>query len=43
MKEVLDGYAEGFELKWPNDIYWHNLKISGTLIETTVSGKGLGR
>ena len=43
LKEALDGYAEGFELKWPNDIYWHNLKISGTLIETTVSGKGLGR
>ena len=43
LKEALDGYAEGFELKWPNDIYWHNLKISGTLIETMVSGKGLGR
>lgn len=43
LKETLDGYAEGFELKWPNDIYWHHLKISGTLIETTVSGKGLGR
>ena len=43
LREALGGYAEGFELKWPNDIYWHNSKISGTLIETTVSGKGLGR
>ena len=43
LKETLDSYAKGFELKWPNDIYWHNSKISGTLIETTVSGKGLGR
>ena len=43
LKETLDSYAEGFELKWPNDIYWHDSKISGTLIETTVSGKGLGR
>ncbi len=26
-------------LKWPNDIYWRDRKISGTLIETTVSGR----
>ena len=41
IKEVLDSYSAGFTLKWPNDIYWHDYKISGTLIETTVSGKSL--
>ena len=29
-------------LKWPNDIYWKNKKLSGTLIETKLSGKKLG-
>lgn len=32
-----------FSLKWPNDIYWNDLKISGTLIETSVCGKTLQR
>ena len=36
IKEVLDSYAEGFSLKWPNDIYWHDNKLSGTLIETSL-------
>lgn len=39
IKEVLDTYTEGITVKWPNDIYWHDKKISGTLIETSVSGK----
>ena len=30
-------------LKWPNDIYWRDRKISGTLIETTVKGKRIDR
>ena len=30
-------------VKWPNDIYWHDRKISGTLIETTVTSQGMGR
>ena len=34
---ALKTYAEGFVLKWPNDVYWRNYKVSGTLIETTVS------
>ena len=39
VKEALDGYADGILLKWPNDIYWHDRKISGTLIETTLGGE----
>ena len=38
LKEALCRYADGFTPKWPNDIYWQNRKISGTLIETSVSG-----
>ena len=36
IKEALDCYADGFSLKWPNDIYWHDYKLSGTLIETSL-------
>ncbi len=39
VKDVLDYYAEGFSLKWPNDIYWHDSKISGTIIDTSISGR----
>ena len=28
-------------IKWPNDIYWRDKKISGTLIETRLSGSTL--
>ena len=27
IKEALDCYADGFSLKWPNDIYWHDYKL----------------
>ena len=37
LKEVLDGYTTEITLKWPNDVYWRDRKISGTLIETTLS------
>ena len=40
VREALDTYTEGIKLKWPNDVYWHDCKISGTLIETSV-GQGL--
>ena len=43
LKEALSCYAEGFSLKWPNDIYWQDRKISGTLIETSVTGRTLTR
>lgn len=36
-KEVLDAYTEDISVKWPNDIYWQDRKISGTLIETSLS------
>ena len=39
LRDVLEGYADGFNLKWPNDIYWQDSKISGTIIDTTVAGK----
>ena len=25
-------------MKWPNDVYWNDKKIGGTLIETTLGG-----
>ena len=37
--ETLLQHATGFTIKWPNDIYWNNKKISGTLIENTISGQ----
>ena len=43
IKEALDTYAEGFTLKWPNDVYWNDKKISGTLIETAVDSRGIKR
>jgi BirA family biotin operon repressor/biotin-[acetyl-CoA-carboxylase] ligase len=39
--EALDAYVGHIALKWPNDIYWKNFKISGTLIETALSGGGM--
>ena len=43
IKDALDTYADGFTLKWPNDVYWNDKKISGTLIETSVDSKGIKR
>lgn len=43
LKAALDDYTDGISLKWPNDIYWHDRKISGTLIETSVSGRSIQR
>lgn len=38
LKEALGVYVdEGITLKWPNDVYWNDRKISGTLIETSLS------
>lgn len=38
LKDVLDRYTDGIRIKWPNDIYWNDKKISGTLIENNFSG-----
>lgn len=36
--DVLSAYSESFSIKWPNDIYYNDYKICGTLIETTLEG-----
>ena len=36
---TLSKYTDGITIKWPNDIYWRNKKISGTLIECDLQGK----
>ena len=43
VKDALDTYTDGITLKWPNDVYWNDKKISGTLIETSVDSKGIKR
>ena len=40
VRDALRHYADGFTVKWPNDVYWRDMKISGTLSECTVA-KGL--
>ena len=40
---ALSTFVRDISLKWPNDIYWRDRKISGTLIETAVSSRGLTR
>lgn len=39
--ESLSEFADGFTVKWPNDIYWNDYKVSGTLIECDLLGKQL--
>ena len=39
VREALAHYVEGVEVKWPNDIYVGDRKISGTLIECDLQGK----
>lgn len=36
---TLSKLADGFSVKWPNDIYWNDWKVSGTLIECDLMGK----
>lgn len=44
LKDCLTEIAgSGISVKWPNDIYWCNKKISGTLIETAVCRHGIRR
>lgn len=43
IKEALETYVDGITLKWPNDVYWNDKKISGTLIETSIDSKGIKR
>ena len=41
VSDVLGKYTEGICVKWPNDIYWHDRKICGILIENRLQGKGI--
>ena len=42
LKQTLDTYTDGVTIKWPNDIYWNDRKLCGTLIETTLRGSCVG-
>jgi BirA family biotin operon repressor/biotin-[acetyl-CoA-carboxylase] ligase len=39
VKDALDSFADGFEIKWPNDIYFREQKIAGILIENELDGQ----
>lgn len=39
--EVLSEYDNGFCIKWPNDIYHHDRKVCGILIEHSIMGMGI--
>lgn len=39
VKDCLKAFTGGLTIKWPNDIYWHEKKISGTLSECSIKGK----
>ena len=41
LTDTLQVYAEGFSIKWPNDIYWQDKKIAGILIENAIMGRGI--
>lgn len=36
VRDTLAVYTDGITIKWPNDIYWHDFKISGTLTECAI-------
>lgn len=36
--EALDPYTDGITVKWPNDVYWHDRKICGMLLEHRLQG-----
>lgn len=36
--DALNGYTDGFSIKWPNDIYWKDRKLCGILIENELEG-----
>ena len=33
--------GDGFTVKWPNDVYWHDKKACGVLIENSLDGNGI--
>lgn len=43
IKEVLEKYTSDISIKWPNDIYWKDKKITGILIENDIMGDEISR
>lgn len=43
IKEVLAHYVNDITIKWPNDIYWKDKKITGILIENEIQGEYLSQ
>jgi BirA family biotin operon repressor/biotin-[acetyl-CoA-carboxylase] ligase len=43
VKETLDAYTDAVSIKWPNDIYRQDKKISGILIENDITGATIAR
>ena len=43
LQETLAQYADDITVKWPNDIYWKDMKLCGTLIENDLMGMNLSR
>lgn len=41
IKQVLESYVEDITVKWPNDIYWKEMKLGGILIENLLQGKSI--
>ena len=41
--ETLNTYSDGFTIKWPNDIYYADRKVSGMLLEHTLQGATLSQ
>ena len=41
--DTLTDYTDGFSIKWPNYIYWHDKKICGILIENELEGQYLSQ
>lgn len=39
VRSALSVYAHDIMVKWPNDVYWHDKKICGMLLEHTLLGK----
>lgn len=38
LRDALASLTDGITIKWPNDIYWQDKKISGTITETAIHG-----
>ena len=43
VKHTLDRYVPDITIKWPNDIYFQNKKISGILIENEITERNITR